>query len=117
MILENTRQVKLIRQDKLAVDGASGVQVLSFDDSSAVALTVPENATGAIIVFEADATTVPQNKAARFYEGGQTPSATDGYPLGHLDIYEIQEQSNLIRFRIIGIEAGKTHTLQVLYYK
>jgi hypothetical protein len=82
-------------------------------------LTVPSNAKSCIIGVEQDVTGDVSlvGKCVRFYESGSVPTASNGMFLGNLDTYEIKNYENMLRFKIIGTEAGKTHTLQVLYYE
>lgn len=91
---------------------------LSFDDAPAMALpNIPTNAVKALIVLEADSTTTDPTNAAHFTEGSaDTPTATFGIPMGHLGFYTIEGKENINNFKIIGNEAGKSHTLQITYY-
>lgn len=93
-----------------------GEQVLSVGNS-VVTLTVPGSAKSAIILCEADATNANKAKAVRFYESGSIPTTTNGNVLGDLDTYEVIGNYNLINFKTIGTESGKTQVLQVLYFE
>jgi len=79
-------------------------------------LTVPIGCTKAILSIEADDSSADKAKVARFYETGDIPNATDGMPLGDNNVYEIIGETNLSNFKLIGIEAGKTHTVQIQYF-
>jgi hypothetical protein len=96
----------------------SSPAALSFDDSVAVGLpNIPVNALTALIVLEASATAANPQSAAKFTEAnGQTPTAAFGTPLGNLGYYTIEGKDNINNFKIIGVEAGKTHTLQITYF-
>lgn len=93
-----------------------GKQDISFDDSPAESLTPVDGAKSALIQVVADATAATPTKAATFYLDGSTPTATTGIVLGSLERITIDNRDNLLGFKIIGIEAGKTHTLRVLYF-
>jgi len=103
-ILEFDRNRKCIGQQKITVD-----------ETAAVSLTPTSGANSAIITLEDGASATP-TKSCRFYESGTAPTAVNGVPLGNLDTYEIIGPTCLANFKIIGVEAGKTHTLQILYY-
>lgn len=94
-----------------------GKQQVSVDDTATVALTLPALATSAILVIEADATSNDSSKAVRYLENGDTPTASVGTPLGNLDTIELRGRDNMANFLAIGIETGKTHTIDVLYYE
>lgn len=91
-----------------------GYQNLGFDDTPAVALTVPAGAQYAIAVLEADATEAGLARVARFRTNG-VPTAAEGMPLGDNGSVEIKGD-NLATFQIIGITVGKTHSLKIEYY-
>jgi hypothetical protein len=93
-----------------------GFEKLSVTNTPAVELTVPQKALAAVIIVEADATSADLKKVVRFREDGNPPTATDGMPLGDMNFYEVRGDASLKAFRIIGIEAGKTHTLSIQYY-
>lgn len=91
-------------------------EILSFDDSPAVSLTVPAGATYAEISLVADATAATTN-VARFWVDGTTPTATQGLSRNHLATWDLSGGDALVNFKIIGVEAAKTHTLNIQYYK
>lgn len=96
---------------------AVGVVKITVDDDPVVLLSsIPESANCALLCVEADSTAADKTKVIRFYEDGTAPTSTDGFPLGNLDFYEIDNRANMFGFKMIGIEAAKTHTIQVLYY-
>ena len=69
----------------------------------------------ALVVIEADASSTNLDRVVRFREDGTNPNATDGLPIpdnGKLEVSDL----NLANFKMIGIEGGKNHTAQVLYY-
>lgn len=102
-----------LQKERIAI----GKQVLSFDDSPAVALTIPTGATYAEVSLVADATVASTSNVARFWTDGSTPTATEGLSRNHLAAWDIIGGDNLANFKIIGVEAGKTHVLNVLYFK
>ena len=89
---------------------------LTFDDAPAVSLTVPKGATYAEVSLIGDATAVATN-TIRFWQDGSVPTATSGLSRNHLAAWDIAGGDNLVNFKIIGVEAAKTHILQVQYYK
>lgn len=93
-----------------------GDEKLDVTDLTAVSLTVPARATSAIITVEASTSAATTAKVVRFRESGDTATDSIGTPLGDLDTYECLGPEALANFSIIGIEAGKTHTLNINYY-
>lgn len=91
---------------------ALGYQKLTVA-GTAVALTVPANATYALLSLESSIGT----PAIRYLElGGTTPpTATDGIQRSSLDAFDITGYQNLVNFRAIQVGAG-THTLHIQYY-
>jgi|GEM_PF-2313621 len=75
---------------------------------------IPPKAKKAIMFVEADATAANQTKVIRF-KCGEDPTANLGMPAGNNGVFECGRAYNLTRFRVIGIEAGKTHKIQVQY--
>lgn len=92
---------------------ACGYQQLTVS-SAAVSLTLPIDATHALIEVESSIAT----PAIRYLELGNItlPTATTGIRRSTLDIISIIGRSNLINFRAIQIGAG-THNLNIQYYK
>lgn len=90
----------------------------TFDNSPAIRLpNIPNDAMIAIITIEASSTATDPTKCARYVEGVGTLSTSSGMPIGDLDTYEVFGSDGIAQFQIIGIESGKTHTLNVTYYK
>ena len=94
-----------------------GYEDLSVTDMEVAQLTIPENAISATISIEADTSVTDKTRVIRFKENGSDPSANSGIALGDNDLYEITGRWNLESFRVIGIEAGKSHVLRVQYYQ
>jgi len=94
-----------------------GYEDLTVSDTEVAQLSVPENSISATISIEADATSTEKSRVVRFKENGSDPSANTGIALGDNDLYEISGRWNLESFRIIGIEAGKSHVLRIQYYQ
>lgn len=96
---------------------AIGWQSLTVNNTAGgVALTVPTNATYALVIVES---TVTSGTVIRYLEVGpvtNTVSTTVGIPRSHLDAFDIQGAENLKNFRAIQTTAG-THTLSIQYYK
>ena len=87
--------------------------------AAAVSLSVPENTLYALLVVEADPTSAEKAKVIRFKEFDtitNPPTATVGIPLGDLSIYEVKGVENLLNFKVIGIEAGKVHSIKIQYF-
>jgi hypothetical protein len=90
----------------------------TVDNTAAVSLVIPVGAVWALLVVEADATATSTDKVVRFTLDGTTvPDAVIGMPLGDLDPLDVKDEKNLSNFKVIGIEAGKTHTVRVQYFK
>ena len=90
-----------------------GYQKLTVD-GTVKSLTVPTNATYALLVLDSSIATA----AIRYLELGTVtpPSSTDGLTRLNTDAWDIHGYQNLINFRITQAAAG-THTLHVQYYK
>ena len=89
---------------------------VSFDNIAAMPLpNIPANASTAIVVLEADSTSSTPERAAHLSEK-QTPTSVLGLPLADNTPYEIIGADNIAAFKVIGIEAGKTHKLQIEYF-
>jgi hypothetical protein len=77
----------------------------------------PAGAVRALVCLRADPNTVDKSDVCRFWEVlGAIPTATEGLILGDCGTYEIIGEDNIANFRIIGIENGMTHTLNVQYF-
>jgi hypothetical protein len=96
-----------------------GYEDIEIDDHTMPLLTPPESADYALIVVEADPSTVNKSKVIRIKEyiaGDTFPTSSVGIPLGDLSVYEVKGKKNMKNFRAISIEAGKVHILRVQYY-
>ncbi len=91
-------------------DTTIGLPAIPNDPTSAVV------ATKAVIVIEAGVGTTDTSKVARFMEDNNLPTPSIGMPLGSLDVYECGSMENIEAFRIIGIDAGVNHIVNVAYY-
>ena len=83
-------------------------------NGTVVALTVPTEATYALVTVESSLTT----PAIRYLELGLVtpPTTTDGMSRSNLDTFDITGTPNLVNFRATQVAAG-THILHVQYYK
>ena len=96
-----------------------GYEEVIVRSDQAVKMKFPPKTAYAILIVEADKTCEDKTKVIRFKEFDtieSPPSGTDGIPLGDLSIYEVKGITNLNRFRAIGIEAGKEHSIKVQYF-
>lgn len=96
-----------------------GYEDFFVDDAPLAVLTIPAGAKYALIYVQADTTSANLNRVVHFREDGGDPTtgvAGDGIPLPDNGVYECSGAANLANFKIIGIEAGKTHTIRVIYY-
>jgi len=94
-----------------------GFEQISVTDGSVATLTkAPSSAFSAFITVEESSSGAGTGKVIRFTQDGTTPTATVGVPLGDLDIYEVTNLDNIKTFKMIGIEAGKTHVINVEYF-
>jgi len=104
--------LKITRYNSKAI----GWQSLVVDSTvGGLSLTVPIDATYALVVVESTAT----GTAIRYLECGNsvtTVTSTIGIPRSNLDAFDIQGKENLVNFRAIQAQAG-THTLSIQYYK
>lgn len=91
---------------------ALGYEKIEFDEKEAKTLTPPENAIYAEMILESGD---DEKVSARFMENGNTPTAIEGMPLNDLAYLEVKK-ANLIKFKVIGIQAGITHNLKVQYF-
>lgn len=90
--------------------------ILTFTTTAIALPSIPSTAKRAVIVLEANATSTITIRQARFRENGINPTLTQGMPLNDNTEYEITSRADLLNFRIIGIEAGKNHVLQIQYF-
>lgn len=105
--------IRLNKKDLISI----GYQKLTVDATAdGVSLTVPNDATYALMVVESNVTGAI---AIRYLECGNTVytvSTTDGIGRSHLDAFDVDGKQNLTNFRAIQTTAG-THTLHIQYYK
>lgn len=93
-----------------------GYEIVTVDHTEAVSINPPDKAKKAILVVEADPTISNPRKAIRYQTGeAAAPTATDGFPVSDEGVFEVGTLWNLKRLKMIGIEAGKTHTVQIEY--
>ena len=103
---------------RIAIDEAgNGYEDLTVNDTEEKGLTVPDNAVSASVFFEIDDSATNKARALRYKENGTAPTANSGQPFGDGDVLELFGKSSLDNFKIIGIEAGKSHVLRIQYYK
>ena len=99
-----------------------GYAELDFDDANPAAYLsdlpggIPAAAQRAIIFIEADATEINQPRVAMFRETDVDATPSAGMPIGDNGTVEINGAVNLENFSIIGITAGKIHTMRVQFY-
>jgi hypothetical protein len=82
-------------------------------------LTIPEGALYALIICEADISSVDKTKVIRFKQFdtiNNPPNPYYGMPLGDLGVLEIKGKKNLEDFRATGTEYWKYHVLRIEYY-
>ncbi len=107
---------KCLQYSELTVDDAA---IVDLTDAVAVGVGangLPAAAKACLIVVEAGATEADAARVVRFRQDGGDPSATEGMPVGDNGSFEIKGGSNLANFKVIGITAGKTHTLRIEFY-
>lgn len=96
-----------------------GYEDLSIYSTYAIGLSYPVNAVYAILIVEADPSTVDKSMVVRIREfdsQNMPPTAVSGMPLGHLSVYEVKGVHNLAHFQAKGIEENKVHTLRIQYF-
>lgn len=96
-----------------------GYEDFTVDDAPYATLTIPAGAKYAMIYVQGDSTSANLNRVVHFREDGGDPTtgtSGDGMPLADNGVYECRGPANLSSFKIIGIEAGKVHTIRVIYY-
>lgn len=100
-----------------------GYEKISVTDAAVKTLTI-SGATAlakyAILVVDADQTSANLTKAINWTEDGTAPTnnagTNQGLILGDNSVLEVKGAANLANFKMIGKEAGKTHTVRVQYY-
>ncbi len=100
-------------------------ETIEVDETAVVGLSqIPKEALWCIVTCQADDTSVNLSRSVRFSEtaadeGGTLATwldATHGMPLGDGGMIELTGTA-MKKARFIGIEVGRTHTLNVQYYK
>ena len=94
-----------------------GFQKITLDTTQVKLLTIPTDAVSATLQLEADSTTTNKQKVIRVKYSGTNPTLTDGFVYEDGIIIPLAGRDNLQKLRIIGLEAGKQHTLWVQYYR
>jgi len=89
---------------------------ITVTDSSAVSLNVPGECFSVLLTIEEDSSGSKNGKAVRITETGQNPTSSFGMPLGDLDSYEVTYYDNIKNIKLIGVQASKAHTINVVYY-
>lgn len=92
-----------------------GYEELTVGSGAVAVLTPPDKAKKAILVMEADGSSSNLRKVARYKIGDTNPTANEGFPISDEAVFEVGTLYNLKRFKVIGIQAGKTHKIQVEY--
>ena len=94
-----------------------GKQTLLATAGTVVSLTVPNEASYAILKAETDDTegSTDYQRLIRWWIG-TGPTAGEGIPMGHLDSWSVGERDNLIKLRILGIDENSTPKVQIQYY-
>ena len=75
----------------------------------------PEGTKYALIIAEANASTVDTSRIIRYKMDGTDPDATNGMPMGDLTAIEVYYEANLANLRFIRLEAF-TQSLQILFF-
>jgi hypothetical protein len=93
-------------------------EVLAVTDSEVQQLTVPNGVILAEIVAEADPTASDTDKQliARFWQDGTDPNDSEGKPLAHFSILELNG-FDMQQFKIIGVNTNQTVTLYIEYLR
>lgn len=114
MNINSIQDVNLKFTDKINI-GYQNLTVTS--DTIATKLTIPTKANYAIIRVVADSGTSNKALVIRFRMDGTDPTSSEGMPIGDKESFDINETQNLANFRVISIEASKTHNLYILYFE
>lgn len=97
-----------------------GREDLEVDDSTVIQLTPPDGASYALIQVEADSSSSDVNKAIVFRQDAGTPDGSSSPKVGQVQgdggVFDVKGTNNMSAFRVIGIEAGKTHVLHIEYF-
>lgn len=93
-------------------------ETVSVSYNTEAQLTVPEGARFAVIVCEPDGTSANFAKAVRYWVSDSDPSPSEGLHLGTTrHTLNLGGPHALSTIRFVGVESGKTHLLQVQYYR
>ncbi|WP_025741888.1 hypothetical protein [Aquimarina pacifica] len=111
LILINAKEVGLLP----IPEEMEGYQDLEVTSSVFASLAVPEAATSATIMVEANISSENTTRVVRFKEFG-IPTPDSGFALGDNDIFELVGYENLQRFKVIAIESELTQFLRVQFY-
>jgi len=105
---------RLVRTNQPENVVACGFQKLTVTGASAQALTVPVGTKYAEISVESATTT---GFIMRYLCLGATtlPTTTDGMPLAHGTVFDLNSSDAVERFRVIAVSS--THQLNIQYYK
>lgn len=101
---------KCVGQQTIAVSNAA----MSLSPPATVPEDKPYFAWIAPIIDSAATNTAT---ALSFTLDGTTPTAAVGLPLGIGGLLVAEGFSQITNFKIVGVEAGKTHSLRVCYFK
>ena len=99
---------KILNNDYRAI----GNQVITVTGATPQTLTVPAQASYALIEVESTVTT---GVVIRYWLDGSNPTTTDGIGRTNLTAFDVTEYSNLKNFKVISTGAG-THKLMVQYF-
>lgn len=106
---------KVLQYSKLVVTDAA---VKTFANAVAVGVGgdgIPAGARSVLVLVEADATEADLPRVVRFRCDTGTPTAAEGMPCGDNGSFEVTGD-NIANFQIIGVTAGKSHTLRITFY-
>lgn len=92
----------------------AAVPILQVGDTVAV-LDFPKSAKGCLISVEKDPTATTEI-IMRWRDNTENPTSSIGHALRDGDLFDL-EQEAMSGFKIIGLETGKIHTLQISYYE
>ena len=90
--------------------------IMIVDDAQVQTLVIPQHARYAVIVVEANTSQFNKDLVVRFREDGDYPEPSIGMPLGDMGVYEVKGNTNMNRFKVIGIEPGLQHTIRIQFF-
>ena len=97
---------------------AIGKETVSVSFNTEAQLTPPAGARFAVIVCEPDGSSTNATKAVRYWINNSSPTPSEGLHLGatrHTATLGGPHALSTVRF--VGVESGKTHLLQVQYWR